>query len=142
VPPRSKRLASPGSWSEDDLGSSGLSSGDLSHVAGIVRSAAADWHIDVHEDAFNQTGLIIAPSKCNRLQLALIVSRIGASYFIDEVEAAKCNPIGTFLSLAELVAHLRVRLAQWSAIRGNGGTGRRNNGGAMYTLRRVDRTDC
>jgi hypothetical protein len=133
---RSRQLASPGLWSENGFGSLGLSEDDLSHLTGIVGLAAADWHIDVREDAFNQTSLIIARSKSNRLQLALIVSRIGTGYFLDEVRAANCDQIGAFSSLAELVVHLRVRLVRWSGERGKGGTGPRSNGAGMYVQAR------
>jgi len=87
-----------------------LSANDLVRVTRLVRSVSTTCHIDLHEDAFNQPSLIVAPRKTHRLQLALITHRINSNYFLDEVREGSCNEIGNFPTIAGLLKELRVRL--------------------------------
>ncbi len=88
----------------------GLSEDDCLRVTDLVRSIAATWHTDLHENSFNQPSLIMAPCKNHRLQLALIAHRIDSSYFLDEISAGGLREIGEFRTIAELLKELRVRI--------------------------------
>ncbi len=88
----------------------GLSEDDCLRITDSVRSVAAAWQIEIHEDAFGQLSLIIAPSKLNRIQLALIASRIDASYFLDEITAGNLEEVGQFQTIVALLDALRLRL--------------------------------
>jgi hypothetical protein len=79
-------------------------------VTRLVRSISATCHIDLHEDAFNQPSLILAPRQTHRLQLSLITHRINSSYFLDEVREGRCHEIGEFHTIAGLLKELSARL--------------------------------
>jgi hypothetical protein len=100
----------------EQLGSLGLTDDDCRQISGFAESAAAGWHAECHEDAFNQTSVIIGCSKVSHLEQALVASRIGSCYFLDEVRGAAFHQLGEFQTLSALLERLRKRLVCSSAL--------------------------
>jgi hypothetical protein len=101
---------------DSHFGSLGLSDTDCLYVVRLAASVSTAWHIDRHEDAFNQTSLIISRCRADRLKLAFIVSRIGSSYFLDNVLYSECHQLGEYRTITGLLEQLRTWLARWSVV--------------------------
>ena len=96
----------------------GFSENDCLDVTSFVQSTAPGWQTDLQEDAFGQLGLIMAPCKTNRLELALIAYRIEAFWFLEEVREGALRDAGEFQTFDEFLQALGSRLEHCSAIPG------------------------
>ena len=47
------------------LAPQGLSKEDCLRITEVARSTAPEWHIGIHEDAFNQPYLTVAPNRAS-----------------------------------------------------------------------------